>query len=170
MTVSTPAQYDARPASDELLEVAVREALDAYSPTHSWGDGIQVTARAGAVLLAGAVRTRSAKETAEQVVRRVKGVTEVQNDLTVDAQIEVAIAQALAADTRTRDAFPGILVGVVFGVCYLKGVVPTAEVKSCAAEIASKIPGIRSVSDELQALSGVKTAPGKPGAAARPAA
>lgn len=170
MTVSTPALYDGRPASDELLEVAVRDALNAYSPTHSWGDGIQVNAHAGAIVLAGAVRTRSAKETAEQAVRRVKGVTAVQNDLTVDAQIEVAIAQALAADARTQDAFPGILVGVVFGVCYLKGVVPTAEAKTAAAEIAAKIPGVKQVSNELKTLPDVKTAPGKPEAAVRTAA
>lgn len=170
MTVSTPAQYDGRLASDELLEVAVREALDAYSPTHSWGDGIQVRAHAGAIVLAGAVRTHSAKETAEQIVRRVKGVTAVENALTVDAAMELAIAQALAADARTHDAFPGILVGVVFGVCYLKGAVPTAEVKAAAGEIARKVEGVRSVSNELSTVDQVKTAPGKPVTAARPAA
>ncbi len=170
MTVSATPQYDGRPASDELLEVAVREALDAYSPTHSWGDGIQVSARGGTIELAGAVRTRSAKETAEQVVRRVKGVTALKNDLTVDAEMELAVAQALAADPRTHDAFPGILVGVVFGVCYLKGVASTAEAKTAAGEIARKIPGVRSVSNELGTVAEVKTAPGKAAAAVRPAA
>ncbi len=168
MTVSTTAGYDGRPASDEWLEVVARDALNAYSPAYSWRDGIGVTAHNGVVTLVGAVRTNSAKETAEQVVRRAKGVTSVQNDLTVDALTELAVAQALADDPRTHDSFPGILVGVVFGVCYLKGTAPNAQVKTAAGEIASKIPGVKSVSNELTTMSEVKTAPGKPQAAVKP--
>ncbi len=169
MTLSTPPVYDGHNQVDEELITAVRDALNQYTPIHIWGDGIQIDARAGTVTLAGVTRSRSSKETAERIARSVKGVSMVQNHLVVDPDVELAIAQALAADPRTQGGFPGILIGVVFGVTFLKGTVPTAEMKAAAEEIARKIPGVRSVSNELAVLQETKPAPGKPVAAARSA-
>jgi osmotically-inducible protein OsmY len=168
MTMSVPPIYDGHNEVDEELIVAVRDALDQYAPVHIWGDGIQIDARAGTVVLSGVTRSRSSKETAERIARSVKGVSSVDNRLVVDPDVELAIAQALAADPRTRGGFPGILVGVVFGVTFLKGTVPTAEMKAAAEEIARQIPGVKSVSNELTVLQEVKAAPGKPAVAARP--
>lgn len=170
MTMSDPLTYDGRNTADAELIVAVHDALDAYTPIHIWGDGVQIDAHAGTVVLSGVVRSRSAKETAERIAGKVKGVSAVDNRLVVDPDVELAVAQALAADPRTRGAFPGILVGVVFGVTYLKGSVPTAEMKSAAEEIARKIPGVKFVSNELGITQDVKAAPGKPVMAAPPAA
>ncbi len=161
MTMSVPPIYDGHNARDEDMVMAVRDALDQYAPIHIWGDGIQLDARGGTVFLTGVTRSRSSKETAERIAKSVKGVTAVENRLVVDPDVELAIAQALAADPRTRGGFPGILVGVVFGVAFLKGTVPSADMKAAAEEIASKIPGVRSVSNELVAPAPVKAAPAK---------
>jgi osmotically-inducible protein OsmY len=169
MTMSDPPIYDGRNTADEDLVMAVRDALNQYTPIHIWGDGVQIDSHAGTVVLSGVTRSRSAKETAGRMARAVKGVSAVDNRLVVDPDVELAIAQALAADPRTRAAFPGILVGVVFGVNFLKGAVLTAEMKAAAEEIARQIPGVKSVSNELAITQDAKAAPGKPAVAARPA-
>jgi osmotically-inducible protein OsmY len=136
-------------STDTQLTTAVRDALMRFTPTRVWEHKIQVDARGGTVVLAGVTRSRAIKETAENLARGVKGVSQVENRIVSDSDVEVAVAQALAADPRTRAGFPGILVGVVFGVVYLKGQVAAAEIKRAATEIAGKITGVQSVSNEL---------------------
>ncbi len=135
---------------DANLETAVREALEQYAPLSVWKHSVQVHASAGTVTLSGTARSQAEKEVAENLVSRVKGVSTVQNQLTVDGDLEVAVAQALGEDARTRAGFPGILVGAVFGVVYLKGTAPTKELKQAAGEIASKVSGVARVSNELK--------------------
>lgn len=138
-----------RRAADLALATAVQDALNQYTPIRVWENNIQVSAQGGTVVLSGSVRSVTMKEIADERARGVKGVSAVQNQLVVDAEIETAVAQALAADARTRAGFPGILVGVVFGVVYLKGNVASAEMKNAATEIASRVAGVRRVSNEL---------------------
>jgi hyperosmotically inducible protein len=134
---------------DTRLEQAVRRALDHYAPLRMWQHSIQIQANNGTVVLSGCARSQAEKEVAGNLARAVKGVTSVENQLIADGDLEIAIAQALAADARTRDAFPGVLVGVVFGTVYLKGTAVSENVKKAASEIASKIAGILRVSNEL---------------------
>jgi osmotically-inducible protein OsmY len=158
MTTSTPATRDGQDASSEALVSTIWEALCQYNPIRMWRDTVQVEAHAGDVVLSGVVRSHTARETAERIARAVKGVSAVENKLVVDADVEVAIAQALGADPRTRGGFPGILVGVVFGYVYLKGAVAAAEIKNAAGEVALKVAGVRSVSNELSVPPDTKTA------------
>lgn len=134
---------------DANLEIAVRDALDQNALPRIWKHSIQVRASAGTVVLSGAVRNHTIKEIAENLARAVKGTSAVQNEIVVDSDLELAIAQALASDPRTRTGFPGILVGVVFGVVYLKGTAATEELKKAAGEIAGRIAGVLRVSNEL---------------------
>jgi osmotically-inducible protein OsmY len=163
MSSSTPSIHDGPTESEQELTIAVWDALAQYTPVRVWNDAVRVNAQAGTIALSGSVRSRTMKEKAEEIARQVKGVSAVENHLVVDADVELAVAQALGADPRTKAAFPGVLVGVVFGVVYLKGQVATAEVKKAASEVALKVAGVRSVSNEL-------TAPPEPVAAAKPAA
>jgi osmotically-inducible protein OsmY len=140
---------------DVNLEQAVRDALDRYAPLRMWQHSIEVQASGGTVVLAGNARSQAEKEIAEKFVRSVKGVTSVENRLIVDGDLEVAVAQALAADARTGSAFPGILVGVVFGTNFLKGTVASQDVKKAAGEIASQVAGVQRVSNELIVLAKV---------------
>lgn len=162
MTTSTP-PIDAGPTeSEEKLMIAVRDALAQYTPVRVWDDCVQITARGTVIELSGSVRSRTAKEMATRNARQVKGVSAVEDHLVVDADVELAIAQALAVDPRTQAVFPGVLVGVVFGVVYLKGHVASTEVKKAATEIALKVPGVRSVSNELTTPPEPVAAPKKP--------
>ena len=140
---------------DANLERAVRDSLDHYAPLQMWKHSIDVQASDGIVVLTGNARSQAEKQVAEKLARSVKGVTSIDNQLVVDGDLEIAVAQALAADTRTRGAFPGILVGVVFGTTFLKGRVVSKEVKQAAGEIASQVAGVQRVSNELIVLAKV---------------
>ena len=158
MSMSTPPLATEHTSIDEALIMAVRDALASYVPIRILGDSVELDARDGTVVLSGIVQSHTSRETAGQIVSKVPGVKAVENKLVVDAEVELAVAQALAADPRTRVAFPGILVGVVFGVVYLKGQVASAEIKTAANQVASKVPGVRSVSNELTTPEDGKTA------------
>ncbi len=149
MKLNTPPKMDEHAPGDEELIVSVRDALQRYNPTHMWGDSIEIDARNGHVTLSGVVRSQTAKETAEHIARQVRGVRSVENRLVADADVEIAIGEALAADVQTRVVFPGILVGVLFGVAILKGTVPSAQVKECVEQIVRAVPGVRSVDSQL---------------------
>ncbi len=135
---------------DARMEAAVRDALDRYAPLRMWRHSFQVQASDGKVVLSGSVRSQPEKEMAETLARQVRGVASVENQLMVDSDLELAVAQALGTDARTLAGFPGILVGVVFGVVYLKGTVPSEELKKAAGEIASRVAGVQRISNELR--------------------
>lgn len=170
MSTSTPPIHDGPTKSEEELKIAVWDALAQYTPVRIWDDRVQVTPHGSTIMLSGGVRSRTTNEKAEEIVRQVKGVSAVENHLVVDADVEIAIAQALAADPRTKAVFPGVLVGVVFGVVYLKGQVVSAEVKKAVSEIALKVPGVRLVSNELTALPEPAPAAKPPASKPQPAA
>ena len=134
---------------DPALEQAVRNALDRYTPLRMWRYSFQIQASDGKATLTGSARSQAEKEVAGNLARAVKGITTVDNQMVADGDVELAVAQALATDERTRDAFPGILVGVVFGMVYLKGRVVSEAVKQAAGEIAKRIENVQRVSNEL---------------------
>ena len=131
------------------LDQAVRDALMEYTPFRAWSHQIEIETRGSTVVLSGLARVPNIKNTVEKIVRAVKGVTSVENKIVADDEVEIAVAQALAADPRTRGGFPGIVVGVVFGIVFIKGVAASAAMKSAAAELAGKVPGVVRVSEEL---------------------
>lgn len=140
---------DGHRAADIALARTVRDALEKHTPIRIWGHNIQIDAHAGTITLSGIARSHAVKGTAERLAREVKGVSAVQDKLIVDLDVETAVAQALASDSCTGAGFPGILVGVVFGIVYLKGTVASTEIKATATEITRRVPGVRSVSNEL---------------------
>lgn len=150
---------------DRELEQTTMDMLAHYPERRFWTDALDIRAHDGIIDLAGHVRTRAEKLVAGNFVRGVAGVQAVNNNIIVDTDLEVAVAEALAKDARTRDGFPGILVGSAFGDVFLKGSVSSQAIKTAAAEIASKVPGARSVSNQL-----VAPEPPKPAAPAKPAA
>ena len=156
MTMAVPPMISQHTAEEEVLINSVRDALSKYDPVRIWGDDVLLGAQGSTITLSGYVRSRSSKEMAGRLASQVSGVSAVDNKLVVDSDVEMAVAQALGADPRTQSSFPGILVGVVFGVNYLKGVVKTPEIKTAAGEIAAKVPGVRTVSNELATVPAVK--------------
>jgi hypothetical protein len=161
----------ARSPQDEALELAAADAVMNYSGVRVWADALELRATNGVVDISGHVRTRAEREVTENVVLKTKGVKDVISHLYVDTDLEIAVGKALGEDSRTRNSFPGILVGSAFGDIYLKGSVTSQEIKKAAAEIAAKVDGVRTVINSLEAPEPPKPPPAaKPAAGAKPAA
>ncbi len=122
MSVST-SRVNGHSVTDADLEDVVRTAIQRYGTLRIWGHAMSVEVTDGIVTLSGHVRTRVSKTTVEDLVSKVEGVRGVKNELFVDTDLEIAVAQALAQDSRTVKGFPGILVGSGFGEIFLKGAV-----------------------------------------------
>jgi hypothetical protein len=158
----------ARSAQDEGLVQAALDTLINYPGVRVWTDALEINAQNGVVELGGHVRTTAEKEVTENVILQVKGVKDVVSHLVVDTDLEIQVAQALGNDARTRSSFPGLLVGSAFGEVYLKGSVASADLKKAAGDIAAKVPGVRTVNNQLMAPEPPK--PAAPAAAAKPPA
>jgi sporulation protein YlmC with PRC-barrel domain len=77
------------------------------------------------------------------MVRSTPGVNAVQNNLVVDSELDIQVAQALTRDMRTR---PLILpVGSYHGWVRLGGTVPSRELRSAAEAVATQVPAVRGV-------------------------
>jgi osmotically-inducible protein OsmY len=109
----------------------------------------------GIVYLNGTVSTYSQKITAAQDARRIKGVLDVVNNLTVnpprvwnDQEIRDTIRGNLARDVRI-DNPTNIYVAVTNGVVTLSGTVPTYDQKTAAADDAWAAPGVIDVVNDI---------------------
>lgn len=150
--------------SDTELAQRVSQAIEKVFSLHIWTHALSTTVTNGDVELSGYVRTQTLKERIAMAVRSLQGVQNVKNDLIVDTELERTVAQALAADPRTAAGFPGILVGSVFGVIFLKGQVDSQDIKKAAELVAKQVPNVRAAVNALDAPE-----PPKPAAPAKPA-
>lgn len=115
----------------------------------------------GTVTLTGEVTRPTLKSDAENVVKRVEGVTKVVNNIEVlplspmDNQIRMAVARAIYGDTTlsTRygfQALPSIHIIVKNGNVRLEGVVANQMDKQVAETRAKSVPNVFSVEDDLR--------------------
>ncbi|RPH73650.1 BON domain-containing protein, partial [bacterium] len=88
-------------------------------------DGFSVSVKEGLVLLAGHLSRKYHRELIEEITCSVPGVNAVRNNLVVDSELTIQVAERLAKDERTRRfIFP---VGSAYGWVHLGGVVPRRE-------------------------------------------
>ncbi len=139
--------------SDEELIGAVTRAL-ARDGRVDLSDVVHVSAQNGVVLLTGTVWSAGQKQTAEEVVRRVRGVANVQNELTVategeisDAELEAAVLAALA---RQPVLAPRVGCVVQDGVVTLVGHVRDAAEEEQAIRIGGSVRGVEQVVSTLE--------------------
>lgn len=134
--------------NQELIQ-RIEEALYRYDPIRSTDAPIRVSTTVdGAVTLTGTVRTRTTKAMAETLARRVRGVTDVHNQLVADTDIEASVALEFAMNERLRKAGGVIRVKSILGEVYLAGDV--------AAESLEKAEELRTLAEELaESVSGV---------------
>jgi osmotically-inducible protein OsmY len=109
----------------------------------------------GIVYLSGTVPTYSQKLTAAQDARRIKGVFDVVNNLTVipssvwsDQEIQDTIHRSLALDVRIIDS-SNLHVKLKGGVVTLSGTVSTYDQKTAAADDAWSAPGVLDVINDV---------------------
>lgn len=142
---------------DSVTTGRVKAALiaDPVTKAHQ----IDVETYRGTVQLNGFVDTAASKERAGEVARGTKGVTKVQNNLTVktdprsasgmvdDSAITAKVKAALAGDPRTKAH--QVNVETREGVVQLSGFVDDSEAKSTAEELARAVDNVKSVDNEL---------------------
>ncbi len=90
----------------------------------------------GIVILEGYVATSVHRQRAEEIVHNVRGVLGVDNRLIGDDELEIAVAQALGRDERTRRH--RIRVRARHGIVYLSG-----DIVQAALDIAAAVPHVR---------------------------
>ena len=139
--------------SDSWIALKTKLALVANSPTS--GYETEVDAKDGVVTLTGKVDTNDVKTEVEQVVRKVEGVRNVNNQLQVvpearrsevnaaDNKIKDEIQKLMDRDTKLQNL--SLSVDSNAGVVSLDGSVDTIEQLWQAAAAIRKVPGVKSV-------------------------
>ena len=110
---------------------------------------IGLSVQDGIVLLRGHVVSSTNKTKAENAARSVAGVLDVKNDLVVDQDLAINVAQMLGMDKLTR--FERISVSAHNGVIKLNGQVGSVAIRDEAETIAAALPSVRGVINDLQA-------------------
>jgi osmotically-inducible protein OsmY len=104
---------------------------------------ISVSVKEGLVLLTGHLSRKHHRELIEEFACSLPGVNAVHNNLVVDSDLTIQIAERLRKDERTRHfIFP---VGSAHGWVRLGGVVPRRELQMAAEQIAAEVPCVRGV-------------------------
>lgn len=140
--------------SDDAITGEVKAAFAASPKIHS--DEIKVYTEDGKVRIQGVVENLEEKLAAEATAMRVPGVRGIENDLTISADKSVSdlelerLAQASLNDLGLSD----IGVRVEAGTAFLMGHIQDIAIEERAADVVSRVPGIRNVLSELEIAAG----------------
>lgn len=139
------------PVTDEDIARHALTALDlnVLAPK----DAIQVKVQRGWVTLTGEVDWQYQRKTAEEDIRKLKGVVGISNQITLKARViagdvSLRIQQALKRDAEI-DA-DAIRVNVVDGRVRLEGQVSTYHDRDVAERAAWAAPGVKMVEDNIR--------------------
>jgi osmotically-inducible protein OsmY len=113
---------------------------------------IDVMVGAGVVLLHGYATTPVSRSRAERAVRGVRGVLGVVNEIVSDGQIQLAVAQALGHDERTRQH--RLFVHVQRGVVSVSGEVESLATRTAVEAVAGSVPHARAVINQVEVPGG----------------
>ena len=145
--------------SEQRITKEVRHEL-VMLPYYSIFDDLEYSVNGSTVTLLGAVTNPTLKKGAENAVKRVEGVTQVNNQIKVlppspmDDQIRRRVARAIYSQDGlyrySMGAVPSIHIIVDNGHVTLKGVVDNQSDDTMAKMAANQVPGVFSVNDDLQ--------------------
>lgn len=136
-------------AKRDVLRQSVEHVLRQYDPIRTGDTAIHVDVTNGTVVLRGYVRTDNMKFVAEELAGRVKGVSEIRNDLVSDSALEVAIALAIEEKDGGWLAPLPVQVRVVKGSAMLRGAVPSEGAKEEIEHIVLQAPHVLDVHNLL---------------------
>ncbi|MDQ3812253.1 MAG: BON domain-containing protein [Chloroflexota bacterium] len=125
----------------------VRRTLWDYEPLRASHAEIFIDVAEDGVELRGRVRTLPQKIIAEVLVGRIEDIGSVTNALIADPEVVRAVADALAQDERTAPYV--IRVDSRHGIVTLRGEVPDANVAEAAIALATQVPLVSSVRNQL---------------------
>lgn len=132
---------------EKKIYTRVRRVLWDYEPLRASHAEIFIDVDGNNVRLRGRVRTLPQKLIADVLVRRMDGVAALTNELIADPEIVRGVADALAQDERTAPSV--IRVDARHGIVILRGEVPSEAVQQAALDIASAVPTVHSVRNQL---------------------
>ena len=132
---------------ERKLFARVRQTLWDYEPLRASHAEIVIGIRGASVRLNGRVRTTTQKILAELLTRRLAGVEDVANDLIADPEVVRQVADALATDPRT--AAYVLRIDSQHGVVTLQGDVPDVATSEAALAVASAVPSVALVRNQL---------------------
>jgi osmotically-inducible protein OsmY len=133
--------------SEKKIYTRVRRVLWDYEPLRASHAEIYIDVDADEVRLRGRVRTEPQKQIASMLVERMPEVGAVVNDLIADPDVIRRVADALAQDERT--AAYVIRVDARHGAVILRGEVASEAIQLAATEIASSVPLVATVRNQL---------------------
>ena len=133
--------------NEKKLYTRARRVLWDYEPLRASHAEIYIDIEGDEVLLRGRVRTEPQKLIAGMLVERMPEVSSVVNELIADPDVIRSVADALAQDERT--AAYVIRVEARHGVVTLRGEVASDAVKEAATAIASAVPIVATVRNQL---------------------
>ena len=133
--------------TEKRIYSRVRRVLWDYEPLRASHAEIFIDVDGQSVRLRGRVRTLPQKLIATVLVQRMPEVASVTNELIADPEVVRAVADALAQDNRTAPYV--IRVEARHGIATLRGEVPSDNVQQAAIDIASKVPLVSTVRNQL---------------------
>jgi osmotically-inducible protein OsmY len=117
---------------------------------------IDVTVNAGVVMLHGHATATASRTRAERAAWGVRGVLAVTNQIVIDGEIQLAVAQALASDERTRGH--RLFVHVQRGVVWVSGEVSSATARAAVEAVAGSVPQVRAAINYVEDVEGAGAA------------
>jgi osmotically-inducible protein OsmY len=130
--------------SDAGIQAEIWKAARQHDGIHALDiDSLSVSVKDGFVLLTGHLSRKYHRDLMEEIACSTPGVNGVQNNLVLDSDLTIQVAEGLSMDERTRRfIFP---VGTAHGWVRLGGVVPRRELQMAAEKIAAQVPSVRGV-------------------------
>jgi osmotically-inducible protein OsmY len=134
--------------SDAALTAGINKALwqDAIVRRTEYRQ-IHAEVRNSIAYLYGYVSFPSEKMRAERAVLKTDSILKVENRLTIDRELQIAVAQAIGKDPRTKKA--RICIGSHHGFITLSGEASDLEARTAAQEKAVSIPDVRGVLNSI---------------------
>jgi hyperosmotically inducible protein len=143
---------------DTSINSRVREALNGNSEYKF--DGVQVVTFKGTVQLSGFVDTYAQKYTASSITKKVQGVRDVENNITVKDKTDRSTGEYIddkSLASRVNSAlgnnadykFEEVAVVAFKGSVQLSGFVNNADQKDKAEDIARQVAGVREVVNKI---------------------
>ena len=158
LPAAVAAQHDAKASLSETARQVRHELV--MLPFLSVFDNLQYQVDGSTVILSGQVNRPSLKKAAEHVAARVEGVETVENQIEVlpvsfhDNRLRVRLVRAIyghpVLDRNGLGAQPSIRIVVKNGDVTLEGVVNREMEKTVATLQANSVPGVFSVTNNLQ--------------------
>ncbi|MGO8948774.1 MAG: BON domain-containing protein [Ktedonobacterales bacterium] len=136
-------------SADETLRQKMHDKLYDYEPMRLDLPGIEILPIDGTVWLRGHISSDGMRRLAEEKVQGITGLTALHNELVVDDALAAAVSQALAHDERTGGAGQHIGVYPRLGTIHLRGSVQTPAARERASAIATAVPMVGQVINEL---------------------